>query len=61
MFPEAIDPSPVADVADLAGEGLSALSPQVLTIGTAGIVVVLLFTVYGIVTTAIKSKGKRVG
>lgn len=51
----------VADVAELAATGLADLGPQVLVIGAAGIGLVILFTVYRMVTTAVKSKGKSVG
>lgn len=51
----------LSDVADLAATGLGDLGPQVLVIGAAGIGLVLLFTVYKMVTTAVKSKGKSVG
>lgn len=55
-------PAPeVDDVAELAADGLSQLGPQVLVVGAAGIGVLVLFVVYRMVSTAIRSKGSRVG
>lgn len=54
-------PTAAENVAGLATDGLDQLSPLVLTIGASGVVLVVLFTVYAMVTTAIRSKGKRVG
>lgn len=56
-----MDETGIADVAALAGSTLSDIAPQVLVVGGAGLGLVGLVTIYGMVARAVRSKGKSVG
>lgn len=56
-----MEPTDLDSVAGLAATALSDIGPQVLVIGAAGIGLVALFTVYTMVTTGTKTKGKKIG
>lgn len=56
-----MDPVTITDIAALATAALADINPAVLTIGGAGVILVGLLTAYGMVTSGIRSKGKRIG
>lgn len=50
----------IADVTALASGAVDALGPALVTVGGAGVVLVGGFAIYGMITKAVASRGKRI-
>lgn len=56
-----MEPTDLDTIAALATTALGDLAPQVAVVGLGGVTLVTLFTLYGVVTRIVKSRGKNAG